>query len=168
MSSPAIKRQRKRRRIDTDGDPEFQVAPMVDVLLVLMLFFMAITSTEVLKKDPNLTLADAKNAKKAESKDAKNQITVNVGWDGFNNAATFSMDGKNYATATDLTPVIAAAHNANQNAVVLIRADRDVQYSNISDLMNACSNAGIATVSFSVLIGGGNEKKTPEGASASN
>jgi len=41
MASNAIKRQRKRRRIDTDGDPEFQVAPMVDVLLVLMLFFMA-------------------------------------------------------------------------------------------------------------------------------
>ena len=38
--SNAIKRQRKRRRVDQDGDPEFQVAPMVDVLLVLMLFFM--------------------------------------------------------------------------------------------------------------------------------
>ena len=49
MASDSIKRQRKRKRIDTDGDPEFQVAPMVDVLLVLMLFFMMITSTEVLK-----------------------------------------------------------------------------------------------------------------------
>ncbi len=168
MSSPAIKRQRKRRRIDTDGDPEFQVAPMVDVLLVLMLFFMAITSTEVLKKDPNLTLADAKNAKKAENKDIKNQITINVGWDGFNNAASYSMDGKKYDTPADLTPVVAAMHAANENAIVLIRADRDVQYSNISDLMGACANAGISTVSFAVLIGGGSEKRAPEGASASN
>src|ERR1700734_2099395 len=99
MASASIKRQRKRRRIDQDGDPEFQVAPMVDVLLVLMLFFMAITSTEVLKKDKNLQLPDAKNAKPAESKDHKNEIVVNIDWDGVNNVAQFSLDGVTYPTA---------------------------------------------------------------------
>src|SRR5476651_646133 len=103
MASNAIKRQRKRRRVDTDGDPEFQVAPMVDVLLVLMLFFMAITSTEVLKKDPNLTLADAKHAKKPDPGEQKHAVTVNVGWDGTTSSALFSLDGKNYAQAVDLT-----------------------------------------------------------------
>ena len=32
-----------------DGDPEFQIAPMIDVLLVLLIFFMSITSAQVLK-----------------------------------------------------------------------------------------------------------------------
>ncbi|MGH6755164.1 MAG: ExbD/TolR family protein, partial [Bradyrhizobium sp.] len=31
------------------GEPEFQVAPMIDVLLVLLVFFMMITSAQVLK-----------------------------------------------------------------------------------------------------------------------
>ncbi len=106
MPSNAIKRQRKRRRIDQDGDPEFQVAPMVDVLLVLMLFFMMITSTEVLKKDPNLQLADAKNGKKPENH--KHEITVNVGWDGINKAAILSMDGHSYPTARDMTGALSA------------------------------------------------------------
>src|SRR5258708_38316315 len=106
MASNAIKRQRKRRRIDTDGDPEFQVAPMVDVLLVLMLFFMAITSTEVLKKDKNLQLADAKNAKPAEKSETKNQIIVNVDWDGINNVAQFSLDGVTYPTAESMQCVL--------------------------------------------------------------
>src|SRR5580700_7486564 len=105
MASNAIKRQRKRRRIDTDGDPEFQVAPMVDVLLVLMLFFMAITSTEVLKKNKNLTLAEAKHAQ-------------------------------------------------NPASYVVIRADKDVEYSNIADLMTACASAGVGTVTFAVISGG--------------
>ena len=164
MASNAIKRQRKRRRIDTDGDPEFQVAPMVDVLLVLMLFFMAITSTEVLKKDPNLQLADAKNAKKPEGK-KPHETVVNVSWDGINSVAIFSLDGKQYAQATDLAGPLQAAHAADPAAYVLIRADRDTDYSNISDLMGACGSAGISTVTFSVLIGGDKAKgPAPAGA----
>src|SRR5277367_1344523 len=120
-SSPSIRRQRKLRRIDTDGDPEFQVAPMVDVLLVLMLFFMAITSTEVLKKDKNLQLADAKNAKPAEKgAQAKNQIIVNVDWDGINSVAQFSLDGVGYPSADSMQGVLAAQHAQNPAAYVVI------------------------------------------------
>jgi biopolymer transport protein ExbD len=171
MASNAIKRQRKRRRIDTDGDPEFQVAPMVDVLLVLMLFFMAITSTEVLKKDKNLQLADAKNAKPAESKNHKNEIVVNVDWDGINSVALFSLDGVSYPSADSMQGALATQHQQNPGAYVVIRADKNVEYSNISDLMSACGNAGISTVTFAVLIGGNNNKKAPAsvpGGSASN
>jgi biopolymer transport protein ExbD len=165
MVSSAIKRQRKRKRIDTDGDPEFQVAPMVDVLLVLMLFFMAITSTEVLKKDKNLQLADAKNAKPADKKDHKNEITINVEWDGINSVAHLSMDQRQYKSADDILNDLAAAHKANPAATVVIRADRDVEYSNVSDLMGTCGAAGISTVTFSVLIGGGDKKSPPSTAS---
>jgi biopolymer transport protein ExbD len=170
MASNAIKRQRKRRRIDTDGDPEFQVAPMVDVLLVLMLFFMAITSTEVLKKDPNLQLADAKNAKPPEAGHKKHEITVNIAWDGVNSVAALSLNGVNYPTANDpaLLNALTAAHQQDPAAYVLIRADKNTEYSNVSDLMNACASAGIGTVTFAVLIGGGNNQPAPapQGAAA--
>jgi biopolymer transport protein ExbD len=167
MASNAIKRQRKRRRIDTDGDPEFQVAPMVDVLLVLMLFFMAITSTEVLKKDKNLQLADAKHAKPAEKNAHKNEIVVNVGWDGVNSVAQFSLDQTPYPTAEAMQGALAAQHQQNPAAYVVIRADKNVEYSNISDLMNTCGSAGISTVTFAVLIGGGDHKAPAVGAGAS-
>ncbi len=170
MPSATVKRQRKRKRVDTDGDPEFQVAPMVDVLLVLMLFFMAITSTEVLKKDKNLQLADAKNAKPADKGNHKNEIVVNVDWDGVNNVAQFSLDGVNYPSADSMQAVLAAQHAQNPAAYVVIRADKNTEYSNISDLMSSCANAGISTVTFAVLIGGGN-KQAPapvSGGAASN
>jgi biopolymer transport protein ExbD len=150
MASLSIKRQRARKRADPDGDPEFQVAPMVDVLLVLMLFFMAITSTEVLKKDKNLKLPDANHAK--QDKDKKNkpdELVVNVSWQ--NETAGFSMDGVTYPTADALEAVLASRHGQNPHAYVLIRADKDVEYSNISDVMNACASAGIGTVSFAVI-----------------
>jgi biopolymer transport protein ExbD len=123
---------------------------MVDVLLVLMLFFMAITSTEVLKKDKNLKLPDANHAK--QDKDRKNkpdELVVNVSWQ--NETAGFSMDGVTYPTADALQAVLAGKHSQNPRAYVLIRADKDAEYSNISDVMNACATAGIGTVSFAVI-----------------
>ncbi len=166
MASQSIKRQRKRKRVDQDGDPEFQVAPMVDVLLVLMLFFMSITSTELMKKDPNLQLAEAKHGKKPDPRQ-KHAITVNIGWDHANNVALFSMDGKSFPSADSLTGILGSRVHADPAAYVLIRADKDVQYSNVSDLMTACAGAGIGTVTFSVITGGG--KKAPDaGASAAN
>ena len=42
------------------GEPEFQVAPMIDVLLVILVFFMTITSTQVLKVDKTISLPIAK------------------------------------------------------------------------------------------------------------
>ena len=170
MATPSVKRQRKRKRVDEDGDPEFQVAPMVDVLLVLMLFFMAITSTEVLKKDQKLQLADAKNAKPAETQTHKNEIIVNVDWDGVNSVAQFSVDGVPYPTADSMAGVLAAQHQQNPAANVVIRADKNTEYSNISDLMAACANAGIGTVTFAVSIGANNNKEASAtgGGTASN
>ena len=164
MASSTVKRQRKRKRVDTDGDPEFQVAPMVDVLLVLMLFFMAITSTEVLKKDKNLQLANAKNAKPAEKSKHKDEIVINVDWDGVNSVAQFSLDGVNYPSADSMQGVLASQRAQNPAAYVVIRADKNTEYSNISDLMNTCANAGISTVTFAVLIGGGNKQAPAPGS----
>jgi biopolymer transport protein ExbD len=153
MKSDAAKLQRKRKRIDEDGDPEFQVAPMVDVLLVLMLFFMAITSTEVLKKNKNLTLPQANHAK-PHSKPDPNELVVNVAWDSIKQKAELSMDEIDYASADAIGTALGAQHQKNPKAFVLIRADKDVQYSDIADLMTACGGVGINSVTFSVLTGG--------------
>ncbi len=163
MASQSIKRQRKRKRVDQDGDPEFQVAPMVDVLLVLMLFFMSITSTELMKKDPNLQLAEAKHGKKPDPRQ-KHAVTVNIGWDHAKSVALFSMDGISFPTADSLSGILGTRVKQDPQAYVLIRADKDVEYSNVSDLMNACATAGIGTVTFAVISGGA--KKAP-GADAS-
>jgi biopolymer transport protein ExbD len=152
-TSSAVKRQRKRKRVDTDGDPEFQVAPMVDVLLVLMLFFMAITSTEVLKNDKAVNLPEATHAKpNDQNPNHKHEITINVEWNPFNQSARYAMDSYNADTPDGLAGAIAAKHAADPAGYVVIRADKDVEYSNISDLMNVCGNAGIGSVAFSVLL----------------
>jgi len=165
MASSSIKRQRKHKRVDQDGDPEFQVAPMVDVLLVLMLFFMAITSTEVLKKNPNLVLPEAAHGKKPDSRQ-KHVITINIGWDKSTKAALYSMNGQGYATADSMSGALSGLRTADPLATVLIRADADVEYSNVADMMNACAAAGVGTVTFAVIAKVGTAAKTAEAAAA--
>jgi biopolymer transport protein ExbD len=157
MASGSIKRQRRRKRIDEDGEPEFQVAPMIDVLLVLTLFFMSITSTELLKKDKNLMLPDAKNAKK-ENPHEPGKITINVSWNHVSSRAGFSIDGRVYPTAESMQGFLAGQMHRDPRSFVLIRSDKDVQYSNISDVMAACAAGGVSTVSFAVIMGGAKAK----------
>ena len=163
MASLSVKRQRHRRRMDEDGDPEFQVAPMVDVLLVLMLFFMAITSTEVLKKEKNLHLPQATNAKPDDkNQHKKDEIVVNVAWG--NKSATFTIDGVRYADANAITGALASRYKQNPRSYVLIRADSNVEYSNISDIMSSCASAGIGTVSFATVTNPGANKQAATSA----
>jgi biopolymer transport protein ExbD len=66
--------------------------------------------------------------------------------------------------------VLTAQHQLNPAANVVIRADKNTEYSNIADLMAACANAGIGTVTFAVSIGGNNNKQASAmgGGTASN
>ncbi len=69
-------RKKHVRKAEPDVDPEFQIAPMIDILLVLLVFFMSISSTEVLQSNRDVNLPVARDAK--ESKKNPGQVIVNV------------------------------------------------------------------------------------------
>lgn len=139
-----------------DNEPEFQVAPMIDVLLVLLVFFMAITTTQVLKVDKTITLPLAPDAQKKESQSS--QVVLNVKLDGKKGA--FVLDGKTYTKPEDLVPLLKAAKQEDalkSDATTaagfraIIRGDRNVPAVYISQAMNACGDAGIMNISFSAV-----------------
>src|ERR1700760_1308362 len=86
---------RSQTRLPPEEDPEFQIAPMIDILLVLLVFFMSISSTEVLQVNKDVTLPVAKDAKPAD-KGTKGQTIVNVMWATINNAGSVEVDDKKY------------------------------------------------------------------------
>src|SRR6187431_993473 len=91
-----------------DGEPEFQIAPMIDVLLVLLVFFVTITSAEVLKVDRNLTLPVSPNAKERDPKMVKNEVAINVRLDKATNKGTLVVDDKEYDNWEELIPYLQA------------------------------------------------------------
>ncbi len=130
-----------------EGEPEFQVAPMVDVLLTILIFFMTITSAQVLRVDKTIRLPVAPNAQKKDN--TKAEAIINVRWSGKKSEVVF--DDRVYAKVAELTPILKPRHDADPKYRVVIRGDRDVPAVDVSQVMNACGEAGIADISFSAV-----------------
>src|SRR3954466_7919897 len=84
-------------RSQPEEDPEFQIAPMIDILLVLLVFFMSISSTEILQTNDKVKLPIAKDAKTKENPTSvSGQTIINVLWNPINNAGTLDVDERAY------------------------------------------------------------------------
>ncbi len=141
-----------------DGDPEFQIAPMVDVLLVILIFFMMITSAQVLKVDKTIKLPPAPHAQKKDNQRA--EAIVNVRWVPEKKRGEFVFDDKVYTQASELVPLIRAAKATgekkitggnNPNFRIVVRGDRDVPAMYVSQAMNAAAQADVVDLSFSAV-----------------
>jgi biopolymer transport protein ExbD len=150
MSEAAPRRGKKKRRPEEpEADPEFQIAPMIDILLVLLVFFMSISTTQVMQTNRDIRLPVAKDAK--EAKENPGQIVVNVGYNPINGAVGITVKEKEYPTPGDLVPVLQENIRMNPMVRVLIRADKDVRYTTLKSILEAVGKAGIANVTFSVV-----------------
>jgi len=144
------KKSRAETRLPPEEDPEFQIAPMIDILLVLLVFFMSISSTEVLQKTEGINLPVAKDAKPAQ-KDTKGQMIVNILWSEANNNGSILIDNQKYPQAEATVPVLQKGVTANAKMRVLIRADKKVRYEFLKQVMIAAGKAGVGNVTFSVV-----------------
>ncbi|HYR57404.1 MAG TPA: biopolymer transporter ExbD, partial [Chthoniobacteraceae bacterium] len=63
-----------------DGDIGFQIAPMVDVVFVLMLFFMACAGSQVTERELNIALPSGAAAKSANN--TKTPIVIDISPEG--------------------------------------------------------------------------------------
>ena len=140
------------------GEPEFQIAPMIDVLLVILIFFMTVTSASVLKVDKTISLPTAKNAQKKDNSRA--ETVVNVRWKPETKRAEFVYEDRVYPNANALVEQLKTAKitgekqitaGENPNFRAVIRGDRDVPAIYVSQAMNACAEAGISDISFSAV-----------------
>ncbi|MGI8602364.1 MAG: ExbD/TolR family protein [Verrucomicrobiales bacterium] len=138
------------------GEPEFQVAPMVDVLLTILIFFMTITSMEVLQIDQDIVLPVAPDAKKAE-KD-RGEVILNVRWNPETKKCIYSIGQTPYANLDDMVePLSKAVEGAkrsiktggNPHVRMVIRAARDTPAFEVLRVMEAGAEAGIADIAFS-------------------
>ena len=131
-----------------DGEPEFQIAPMIDVLLVLLVFFVMITSAEVLKVDKELKLPVSPNASKREPEMAKHEMAVNVRFDAASNKGILVVDDLVYNNWQDLIPILKASHERDKLLRIVLRGDAAVPAGEIQRVMDLIGQAGIADIAF--------------------
>lgn len=130
------------------GEPEFQIAPMIDVLLVLLIFFMSITSAEVLKVDKKIVLPISANAKKRDPEMSKHEIAINLRWDAKENKSLLLVDDVPYPNISDLIPHLKERREKDAKLRAVIRGDKLLPAIEIQKVMNLVGEGGIADISF--------------------
>ncbi|MCS7008317.1 MAG: biopolymer transporter ExbD [Chthoniobacterales bacterium] len=138
----------KVRPPEPEADPEFQIAPMIDILLVLLVFFMSISSTEVLQSVEGINLPVAADAKEAKSNPG--QVIINISYNMINNATVITIQDVNY-NIPDLVPLLQAQVSRNPLVRVLVRADRNVRYEFLRRVLETVGQAGVGNVTFAVV-----------------
>lgn len=130
-------------------DPEINLIPFIDVLLVILIFLM-VTTTYSRFTELQITLPTA-DAEKAQDK--PNQIDIGIDAQGrykinnqpvsFLDTATLAEDLKQLVTAMD-----AGKTGTKVDPVIIINADRATTHQSVVDVLEAARIAGLAKVTF--------------------
>jgi len=120
--------------------PGIQLAPLVDVFLLLLIFFLltwnaARNENELDVKVPKASAAKEKSAPVGD-------VVVNVKADG--NVVV----NRRTLTAAELTDLLKSLVQLNTEQAVIIRGDEAGAYKNIIGVLNICTEAGITNVAF--------------------
>lgn len=131
-----------------DGDVGFQIAPMVDVVFVLMLFFMASAGMQVTEKELGMNLPSGGTGR-AGAPAVTPQI-IEIAADG-----QVSINAQPYGTPTDknLAPLreylTGFIEQFGDKDPVIIRPVPDALHSRIIDVLNAAAASGVKNLTFS-------------------
>lgn len=127
---------------DDDVDGGINLMPMVDVVFLLLIFFLAATTFAREEVELDLRLPEAKSG---EAGKPDRQLIVNVAADG-----TLTVGGR-AVTLEALRQKLAAAAARDPGQAVLVRGDRAAQFGVGLQVLDACRLANIKKVDFAAL-----------------
>ncbi len=130
--------QRKRRR----KVAEINVVPYIDVMLVLLIIFMATAPlvTQGVKVDLPQASAEPLSA------DSKPPLVASVNKEGEYFLDNGSVDERKPLMLDELAALVAAELQINPDRPVVVNGDRDVSYDQIVQLMVSLQSAGVPSV----------------------
>ena len=140
------------RRRHRAGAP-ISLVPMIDVLILLLIFFMVTTSLLRLETDLGFQLPGQVHQGVRLQMPDEQIIEVKTSGEVLMNGQTFDdkVSHDMPALRNTLARFREAAMFANQQAMVTIQADDGSIHQRLVDVMNACAAAGITNVSFGLV-----------------
>jgi len=128
-----------------DEQPSLNLTPMIDIVFLLIIFFMVGTKFSELERKIGLkppSVAD--NGALSAAPESK---VVNVFRDGH-----IELDNQR-VSLEQLTQRLATAHRQYSAIGVLVRGDGDGRFQTVAGVLNACRQAGISKMGVSVRVG---------------
>ncbi len=129
-------------------EPEINLIPFIDVLLVVLIFLM-LSTTYSKFTELQLTLPAAEADK---LRDRPAEIIVSVAADGRYAVNRQAVDGRNVAA---LSAALTAAAKDQKDPVVIVSADATSAHQSVINVLDAARRAGLPRLTFAAQTGDG-------------
>ncbi|HET7512430.1 MAG TPA: biopolymer transporter ExbD [Chthoniobacterales bacterium] len=120
--------------------PGIQLAPLVDVLLLLLIFFLLTWNAARNENELDIKIPKASTA--TEKTAPIGDVIVNVKSDGS------VVVNRRVLSGPDLQSLLKNLVQLNADQAVVIRGDEAGEYKNIVNVLDICSQAGVTNVAF--------------------
>jgi biopolymer transport protein ExbD len=129
-----------------DETPALNLTSMIDVLFLLIIFFMVATKFDEMER--NVEVAVPEVAQAGEATPPPRSMVVSVLADG-----KVELDGKS-VSLSELTSQLANARTPLTEPTVVIRGDAGCAFQHVASALAACQQAGISDLGITVRIAG--------------
>ncbi|OUX38419.1 MAG: hypothetical protein CBE26_01455 [Kiritimatiellaceae bacterium TMED266] len=130
-------------RQSNEDDLELDMSPMIDMVFLLLIFFIVVS--QVIDEKPRVEIPEATYAKVPEDTTGRLMITV------MRDESLFIASEPQAQELDMVKERIEQEINANPRLRILIRADGAVPYEVNEKIMNACAEVGALDIIFSVF-----------------
>ncbi|MFH1799188.1 MAG: biopolymer transporter ExbD [Candidatus Omnitrophota bacterium] len=123
--------------------PVIQMAPLIDIVFLLLIFFMSASIFYQLETEMNITVPEAEES--TEMNRAPGEIIVNIRKDG-----TIVVNQRELERF-ELEKMLKRVSELYKGQPVIIRADRQTYHEDVIKVLDICAGANIWNVSFAVM-----------------
>jgi biopolymer transport protein ExbD len=138
----------KPSRYQSDGDLGFQIAPMLDIMFVILVFFMTLAGDKKVETQLKMTLPSTE-ASVDSTQDTPMEESINIDETGAISHNEEPVTGDQLKKTFRILKDQSKAEG-NTPIIVTISAAPDTKWENIATVMNAMQAAAISNVSFTV------------------
>ncbi len=133
-------------------DPEINLIPFIDVLLVVLIFLMLSTTySKFTEMQVTLPVADADRLR-----DRQREIIVSVAADGRYTVNRKPVEGRNVdVLAAELT----AAADGSSEMIVIVAADATTPHQSVINVMDAARRANLSRLTFATQTSSGGDAR---------
>ena len=134
-------------RPGTRDEPEINLIPFIDILLVVLIFLMLTTTySKYTQLQVNLPVADSE-----AQRSAPNEVIVSVSSDGRYAINQSLLDG---SSVESLTRALEEATQDTRDMVIIISADAAATHQSVINVMDAARRAGLVQITFATQQSG--------------
>jgi biopolymer transport protein ExbD len=131
-------------RVRNKEEPEINLIPFIDVLLVILIFLMLTTTySKYTEMQLKLPVADVD-----AQRDYEREVLVSVSADG---QYSVNKQGVNGRSVADLAGALKAGAKAGPESVLIIHAAATAKHQSVINVMEAARRAGLTQITFATV-----------------